>query len=166
MTILKVCTVHGELDETKVIKSGKSKMGLQFYKCKECMKFFHRNHYERNKEKVLLKIKERRDADPIKHKEMKRRSYLKHFDANREKNNRRSRYYKETNGESERLRAQLKKRREIDTLAVRYVKEILVKRTGFKRADIPIEMVDIKRIILRLKRLAKDEREGNKNGKS
>lgn len=49
--IIKRCIKHGDLTQDKVIKSGISK-GAQKYKCRACMKDFHHNHYERNREDI------------------------------------------------------------------------------------------------------------------
>ena len=67
------CITHGQLFADKVIKAGKSKWtGIQQYKCRECMSNAHRNHYEKNKENVLIKTKNYRINNPKKIKEIRR----------------------------------------------------------------------------------------------
>lgn len=49
------CGVHGALSLEEVMKSGKHASGNVRYKCRVCQHRLQKNHYEKNKAKVLAK---------------------------------------------------------------------------------------------------------------
>ena len=71
------CVKHGNLYIKDVIKSGKNRTGEQRYKCRECMKDIHRNHYINNKEDILRKQAEYRNLNKERRKIIKAKSWRK-----------------------------------------------------------------------------------------
>lgn len=156
--IVKKCIAHGDLTEDQVIKSGKHKLGHQQYKCRQCMKEYHRSHYINHKEKVLQKCKDRKLAAPEKYKKIKYNSWLRHREKHLEKENLRRKKFKESNPEYYHRRDRIR----VATLEDTYVKKTLTLRSGLKNGDLPQELVDFKREVLKLRRLVRKKMKENK----
>lgn len=145
---VKHCLKHGDLTADQVIKSGKNKLGLQVYKCKTCMKIFHTKHYEKNKDKVNKACAIYRKENKEKVKSMKRESWLKHKHKYVKRENERKLKYKHSHAEHY---------RKIDTKRVEkltdsYVAKVISSRKYLQPKDIPQSLIELKRILLKIKR--------------
>lgn len=156
--VFKICRVHGELFEDTVIKSGiNKKTGEQHYRCKECMKMMHKDHYERNKEKVKAAQQIYKAKDPHKHREMKNASNRKTWQKNKEEYRKRRTKWDKENPEKKSARQKKYKDKAVRTLSDKYVKQVLVKDSGLKFSAIPDNIVKIKRELIKLKRIIKEK---------
>src|SRR3990167_3054168 len=80
-TPIKKCMKHGNLFLPDVIKSGINRWtGGQAYKCRHCMKDFHKKHYENNREKVLSACEKYKKENPEKYRETKNKSKRKMYE--------------------------------------------------------------------------------------
>jgi hypothetical protein len=153
------CTHHGDRFLENVIKSGVDKTnGKQRFKCKECMKRIHAENYKKNKTKILAAHNRYKEQDPEKYREMKNASKRKCWALNKEKYIKKSLDYDKKNPNKKRLRQRRFKNKAVKELADVYVKNQIVRDTRLKWADIPQEMVDIKKGIMTIKRLVKYEK--------
>ena len=134
---MKVCAKHGVLTKDDLIKKGKTKAGTPQYRCRMCMKDLHDKYYEINRDIILNKQNQYRIDNPDKRTEAKYKSWKKHADKNRDKDNeRRKRFDK----------------KQTETLADRYMKKLIVKGTTLSWTDIPQSMIELKRSLLLLKK--------------
>lgn len=69
------CKKHGKLGFDDMIRAGYQSSGNPRYKCRRCMKDMHRSHYERNKEKYVIKQRIYRAENAEQVKEKKRLYY-------------------------------------------------------------------------------------------
>jgi hypothetical protein len=139
--IVKTCIHHGELTLAHVNKAGVNK-----YRCKLCMQASHARHYQRHKDKVAKKTKEWRQANPEKVREM-RRAYQPDYRRKLRTTEQRRRYTKYV----------------ASTVNDTYVRHLLVgKSKDLTRADMPKELVELKRLAIQLKRVIRRARERNK----
>lgn len=74
--ILKTCKKHGELKMNQLNKSG-IVHNEQQYKCKQCQREYHKNHYKYHKEKVIAKHAEYNKKYPEKRKEIRKKWFNK-----------------------------------------------------------------------------------------
>jgi len=142
------CPTHGLQPLDCYIKAGKRANGEVRYRCKKCMKEAHRKHYVQNKEAVREKQKEYRAKNIEKIRQGKREWAKKH----REREKLRKRIAWEVHREKKLSRDQIGR----ETLSDWYVRSLLAKRSPLKFTDFPDEVVELKREILKLKRLNKD----------
>jgi len=149
--IIKICKKHGDLTLEKMIKSGVTH-GKQRYKCKACMKEVHRHNYEKNKEKIKLAHELYKAKDPIKYQEMKNISKRKAYAANADKYRARRRESEKKNPQLKRDRNKKYKDKIVGELSDIYVRKKLCENSGLSRKDIPQELVEFKRIVMRMKR--------------
>ncbi len=155
---IKVCDKHGDLFKDDVIKAGKFSSGNQRYRCKKCMKEIHQKHYDLHKIKVLAKHNAYKKENPERAKETKRKSYLKHKHKYLEKENARRARFKKLNPE----KYHEFERKSVDELSDRYVKKTITKRTTLRNADIPNELVECVRAVMKLRRSLKKSRSEEK----
>lgn len=134
---LKKCHKHGDLYKNDVIKAGKYANDEIRYRCKKCMKELHARHYDLNKIKILHSHKKYTEANEEKVRKIKRES------------NKKNRY---KHKDRENLRKKLRERIHTKELSDRYVKKLLVKRTGLSMSDVPDELIDCMRAVQKLKR--------------
>ena len=139
--IVKVCKTHGNLTREQVIKKNKSASGLQLYRCKACLKIFHRNHYEKNRERLLQQAKD----FTINNREL----YL-------ERKKIYSKTYREKHKDEERARIRRLDKRYRDSLDDKYIRKTLTRRSSLKAKVIPQEMVDTKKTIMKIRRKIKE----------
>ncbi len=143
----KECRKHGKLYREDVIRSGKTPAGTEQYKCRACMKEMHDKHYALNKAKVLLKHQEYKKRNPEKRKETNRLSDAKHREKHRAKNNEKKRIWD---------------KQSTARLSDRYMKKLLVKRTGLSEKDIPDALIECKRALMQLQRTVKKRQDTEK----
>lgn len=134
---LKKCPKHGDLYKDDVIKAGKEKSGNPRFRCKQCMRDIHAKHYDLNKIKILHSHKKYREVNEEKVKQTKRDSNRKNRHKYREREN---------------LRKKLAERIHCKELSNRYVKKLIVKRTGISMSDVPDNLIDCMRAVQKLKR--------------
>lgn len=144
--IIKTCKTHGALKREQVVKKTKSATGEQLYRCKACLSIFHRNHYEKNRERLLKQTKDFNNADRERYLTRKRKY---------------SKKYRELHGDEERLRIRKQDRKYIDNLDDRYVKKLLTKRSNMKGTDMPQQLINLKRVIVKIKRKVKEIKDNN-----
>lgn len=70
------CERHGERLLMQCIKAGTKRDGTPRYKCKKCMKIMHKEHYSKNKEKVLEKCATYRKKNPEKRRLLRQKYYM------------------------------------------------------------------------------------------
>lgn len=150
MTVLYVCDIHGKLTAEHVVKKGKYN-GIQGYRCKECYRKMRQGLYKINREKILAKVNARRKADPEKYREIKRKSRIKNAHKHMER---------------ERIRSRKSGRKACRELHDWYVKKVLTKRTMLKNGDLPKELVDLKRSIIKINRKIRNFNEEIKHEKA
>ncbi len=134
------CSYHGKLADNEIIKKGKSKSGIQRYRCKICMQQLHKKNYEKNKATLKIKQAKYRAENKEKVAANKKKSRIKTFAKHKEKRN---------------LYSQEYCKKQIEELGDNYIKRIFTKRTLLKTKDIPASLVEMKREVIRLKRLIK-----------
>jgi hypothetical protein len=157
--VLKTCEIHGKLYSKDLIKSGKTPAGTQQYKCKECMKILHRNHFQKNKEKVCLKTKLYRINNPDKVKQYymnDKKNRLKRISQERMRN----KIYREKNKEILARKSNALKRKRRQELHDTYIARLLSERhSELSTKDIPKSMIEIKRILIKMKRMIRHEKQ-------
>jgi hypothetical protein len=151
------CKKHGDLDVTKIIRSGKNKNGTQRYKCKACMKELHAEHYRKNKEKVNAAHEAYKAKDPEKYREAKNRSKRENHWKYKEKNAARSKKYEAERPWLKIARQKRHKDKLVSNLSDQYIRQNLVRGTSLRQADIPQDLVTVKKIILQIKRKLKEK---------
>lgn len=158
---VKICDKHGKLfvHKGQVIKAGKEKSGAQRYKCKQCMKDYHKEHYKNNKEKVLAAHEKYKNQDPEKYRNIKNASKRKCWALNKEKYIKNSIEYDKKNPDKKRARQKRFKNNATKELRDVYVKQQIVRGTELLHKHIPQEMVDITRVIMKIKRISKNNKE-------
>jgi transposase-like protein len=134
------CKKHGKLSQDNLIKKGKNKNGSQRFRCKQCMKGLHRAYYEKNKDKLLRKTKQYREENKELVKKWKRNDQI----INREKYRPRKRE-----------RDKKANRHAVKNLTDTYIKHLLTKKSDIKYKDIPQPLIDLKRTVMKIKRLIK-----------
>jgi|SRR5579859_2890537 len=155
---LKKCIRHGDLYEKDCIKSGKTKEGVQLWKCKECMKEYHAIHYDKNKEKINAKTKkyfaDRPGLKTSLNKAQRLRIRLdpEKYEIYKTKTRERFKKWEEAKPEFALHRNKRYKRLARANLKHSYVRNILAKDTNLRAADFPISLVETKRVCLQLKR--------------
>lgn len=132
--IFYICKIHGGLNRSQVTKSNLYK-NKRYYKCKECHRIISYKWAKLNKDKILKSIKDFKKNNNEKYK----KSYMKY---NRKNAHRRKFYEKE----------------KVKNLTDRYVISKLTKGSSLKKSDIPKELIEIKRQLLLLKRLKKENK--------
>jgi hypothetical protein len=155
--IIKNCKYHGNLYIGDIIKKGTNSKGIQTYRCKKCMHILHKNHYENNKDKVKKAHKEYREKDPQKYREICNKSKRKMYSLDKEKYQKRQLDWDKNNPDMKSKRQKRYKDKAVKELNDIYVKQHLVAGTGLKHADIPQELVELKRTMMLLKRNIKDK---------
>lgn len=148
---IKVCKEHGDLFKDDVIKQGKNAQGEIKWKCKQCMKRLHKEHYELNKAKVLAYQRAYREKNPERVRQIKYDSWFRNGYKYLIRENLRKKKYKELYAEKYRERD----KRRVENLEDSYVKKVLMNRSNLKSEDIPDSLVEIKRALIILKRNVK-----------
>lgn len=136
------CKKHGELTPAKLIKKGKGKNGEQLYRCRQCMKDLHDKHYAVYKDIVLKKQKIYKEKYPEKVAASHAKSDKKYRERDRERNNE---YKPEWD------------RKKTEKLADRYIKKLIVKRSGISETMVTQSMIEFKRAIVLLKNGIKNQ---------
>lgn len=134
------CKTHGELLEAQLNKCG-IKNGNQRYKCKICAKAIRDKNYQKNKEKTLKKQADWRKNNKEKITEIKKLSYHKNKNNDNQKT-RRKKYWAHGVG----------------SLTDTYVRGLMHRDSNLNMRDIPDELVELKRVILKIKRQIKEKR--------
>jgi hypothetical protein len=155
--IVKTCIHHGPLTREQVNINGGNT-----FRCKKCRKISHIKHYETHKHEVKLKHKEYRDNNKEKVAASKRESWLRHKHKYLEKRQLHYREHYYHNYEKERLRDNLRKTFQRQTLGDYYVKARLQKQTGISAKEIPDYLVELKRVSLTLRRSIKHKKQREK----
>jgi hypothetical protein len=158
--IIKNCPKHGPLTITQLTTSGRSKSGAIF-RCKQCLKISHQKHWERHKEKVKQKQLEYKEKDPEKYREIKRASNKRYAHKYR-KASIRNKIYKKLNVEHIRKLERERTIFYVENLPPPYIRDILTRRSSLSAKDIPIDLVEIKRASMLIKRIGLDERRQNR----
>lgn len=155
--VIKICSVHGELTLAQCNKHGRGA-----YRCKLCMVDVRKKYYEKHKEKVLQKINTYRKNNAEKVHGFKRAYFLKNKEKLYAQERVRRKKYDLAHPEAERLRDRRYKRKAVKELRDSYIKCKLVQDTGLSRLNIPKELIEVKRIMMiirrRVKSIKKDKR--------
>lgn len=157
------CKHHGSRKEDEVIKAGLNRSGTIRFKCKECQKESHRDHYERHKDNVKSKVLEWRKNNPELKKEQEKR-YRKNMSEEAQKKHKIRMHIQNIKD-----RDKNKKRAFFDrnNLTDKYIKSLLKDSNGFSNSDINKDLIDLKRITIILKRtiIKRNKNEQSKNKK-
>jgi hypothetical protein len=148
---VKNCLKHGDLTIEKVIKQG-SKNGIIKYRCKECMAYSHKKHYQNNRQKVRAAHKIYQEKDPERYRQQKNKSTRKIYWNDPKKRYAMQRDWVARNPDKESARKNRHKRKAVKELDDFYVKQILKNGTSLKNSDFPQSMVNLKRAIILLRR--------------
>lgn len=183
MDIIKICRTHGNLTKERITtrkdnRYGQSKVRIL---CLICVREGHKRSYEKHKENFLArnlaysrrnkdKIKEYRNKTRTKNKDkvnkacaiyreenkekvkiMKRESWLKHKHKYLKRENERRLKFKHLNREHYR---KIDAKR-VEVLSDSYITKVLTNRTKLKPKDIPQSLIELKRVILKIKRKKK-----------
>ena len=162
--IIKNCYKHGPLTIKQVTTSGRSKSGTAF-RCKECLKISHARHYIKHKEKIDEKVRAYKAKDPEKYKQIKSRSNKKYAYKYKEKERERNKIYRMANVEHIRKLNHERTILYVENLPDTYIRDILSRRSPLSSRDIPIDMVEIKRASMLIKRIGLDEGRQNRLNK-
>lgn len=144
------CKYHGACSIEQVIKCRKDKDGNQKYRCKACMKIMHKNHYQKNKEKVREHVANYRKENILKVRETRNRSKKKHREKNREKNKKRAAEYRIAHKEQVKARDKRYRHNSIREITDAYIRRLYFR--GKQEYEILKELADLFRISLLLKR--------------
>ncbi len=148
---LKRCSKHGKLYKDDVIKAGITPAGTQQYKCRACMKEYHKANYELNKEVIRQKHatyrKENREKIAKGKRESRKRNKIKYMSEQGIAN-----ALFRHKMEREKNQKRLRDRKEVELLKDNYIKRKLKHRTNLKNEDIPQSLIEAKRAMLLLKR--------------
>lgn len=142
--ILKHCARHGRLTRKDVVANGKNESGTQSWKCRQCLKIYHSNHYSKHSHK----IKEYKEKNKDKVRVIKAKSYQK----NKHKYGEKAQAYNRERRkdpvylESERERKRRNDRRSRETLSDAYIKKLIIRDEKISKYEIPQEMVELKRV--------------------
>jgi len=151
--IIKICIKHGSLTKELVIKSRINSKGKRTYRCKICMKIQHKNHYEKNKLKILSKNKKYFDEHP----DFKNRSKRKMYKLNPKKYIAKSVKWDKENRERKKDRQKKFKTEAVSNLFKSYVKQTLVRGTNLMHKDLSDELVNLAKAVFTLKRKIKND---------
>ena len=148
---IKICQHHGALFIEDVIRQGLSKAGLPRLRCKKCMSEVHKANYEKNKEKLRKKHTEYRKNNREKVRQIHRESYQKNKHKRMSEVTRHNALLKQTYDEV------LEKRKNYNADQTYLMSETYIKRTLYRDSilthkEIPVELVEAKKAILKLKR--------------
>jgi hypothetical protein len=127
--IHKTCKKHGELYMDDLIKEGFNSKGQQNYRCKKCSKERRDNHYKKNRDKIMEKQRQYRTNNL--------RYRLIHKDRLNEIHSKRKKMY-------------------LKTLHDVYIKKCMIGKSRLRSKDIPQALVEIKRIVIQIKRKIKE----------
>lgn len=152
--IIKVCKKHGELTIDFLIKARINTNGEQAYRCKICMQELHRDHYKKNKEKVLLAHDLYRQKDPLKYQDIKNSSKRKMYALNPEKYRELSQ--RRDTKEKKNARNKIYREKIVNNLSDVYVKKIISDNSGLSRSCIPGSWVGVIKECIKLKRKIKE----------
>jgi hypothetical protein len=136
--IVKICKIHGQLTRKEV------QINRSYFKCAMCCNFTSKEYYRKNKEMVL-----KRNIKYNKNNSLKVKKLQKDW---REKNIKRVR---------EKNKLRLKNGRE--NLLDSYIKHLIVDKNkilGFR--DITPEIIEVKRLQVKIKRKLKEQKDDNK----
>ena len=140
------CKEEKSLDCFDLSKNGG--YGVQSY-CKDCMRIFKKKYYSKNKEKINKHSREYH----LKNKEKINKYDREYYSKNKEKIAERQREYKLKNREKVRK----KSREQRKQLADVYVANLITQRTDLTIADIPSDLIEAKRLEIKIKRIIKEE---------
>lgn len=143
--ILKKCDIHGDLKRDQVVKRDKDKEGKILWRCKECLHKCQKNHYKKNKDKILEKHKNYRKENTEVVALIRKNYYEKVKDTKEYKANYRK-------------NARARDRKKTEELADGYIKKLLVRGSSLQYKDIPDELVKLGRDIYKLKRIMKNRK--------
>lgn len=156
MIIKKTCKHHGILNQKDIVKAGIA-YGKQRYKCRICLKFLHKKHYENNKDVVLKKTKEYKKNHPN-WEEIKKISDAKYRINNKDSLNQAHARYRMKNLDKRRAVEKDRKKVYRETLADPYIKDQIAYGSNLKHSDIPQALVEFKRVVYMLKRKIRENK--------
>lgn len=166
----KICTkCKLELPVTAFHKDKRAKDGLSFW-CKECTKKYMKEHYKNNSEKILASCAKWRENNPEKlaeyYKKNSKRMYavqVEYRKNNPEKTRAKGVNYRKNNLEKVRAtearnrKKNIEKNRARSTASIKDLSNAYVaKKLGFKVSEIPPELIEAKRLNLKIKRKLKE----------
>lgn len=185
MVIVKICKKHGQLP-IELIFFSKDSEGYKYSRCRLCDRERKAVYRSKNQEKITRKIKEYYYRNPekltLKHKnsysnnkedikkrkrdyyerlskEEKRKRAIKYRENNIERVNKYSRDWYHKKGKH---KYSAIAKINIDTLDDSYVKQLIRQYTSIRSHEIPKELIEAKKIYLKLKRKLKEIKNGNK----
>lgn len=158
------CATHGTRRLSECRKQGKNKSGSQRYKCSICSKEISKRFYENHREEVKERIRKWQRENP----EKKRESHRKNFEKYREKYSIAQREHRKRYDQKNPDKAKERKKRyrlkSYTKLNSSYIRELLSKGTPLRGRDFPDGVVDLKRVLIQIKR-ARLERENETKDK-
>lgn len=152
--IVKICSLHGQLTREQI---NINRNGVKsYFRCKQCQNESHRKYFLSHRQEVNLKCAEYRKKDPEKWKSEKRKSFLKNgrkpINKQKKSESDNKHYYK--NHELTKEKNRKRKRQYSKHLRDCYVRGLLI-RSGISADVIDSNLVSIKRVTLKIKRIKK-----------
>lgn len=148
--IVKICKKHGELNYIDIYIN---KKGWKI--CRICLRDNAKKHRKENKEKVSIRNKNWIAKNP---------NYRKNLPKDKKDilNIRQKKYYHKNNTRYKELRKtnsiKIKNRdkKNTDSLSNCYVRKLLMQRSNLIKNDIPLELIELKRVVIKIKRKIKE----------
>ena len=160
---MKTCSTCKELKPLfEFSKDKKAKDGL-CYRCKVCSKSRMQDWYAANRDRLIAKARTNELADPEKAKQRKREYAARHPDRVRESNRKYAAKpdVRERQRQDPRRLAYLKTRGKEtrENLADEYVRRVMAQKLSITGSQIPQELVDAQREVMKIKRYLSEQRQ-------
>ena len=156
---------HGPRMLNEVVRQGVRKNGKIAYRCKLCLKESHAKHYLTHKEKVDKKHAVYR----VEHRDKKIASQQRYYaivkaDPDKwKKAQDRRREWQRSHPDTENRRKRRQQQKNRETLSDLYVRKILTNHSQLYCRDMPREVVHLKRELIKLRRLIKEQKSNVKD---
>lgn len=145
-TIVKVCKVHGELTPDQAYLNGK------YYRCRECSKKWPSNFSPKRKASLAEWKARNREKCNL----SAAASYHKNKHKHKIRVKKNSEKWKKNNNEKDLLQKRIGGRKRVKELSDVYLKNIMSRNTILSHADVPNDLVDLKRKNIIIKRELKN----------
>jgi hypothetical protein len=160
---VKICSTCKELKPLEAFsKDKRAKDGL-CYRCKICSKALMQDWYAANRDRLIAKARANELADPEKARHKKREYAARHPDRVRESNRKYAAKpdVRDRQRQDPRRLAYLKKRGKEtrENLADEYVRRVMAQKLSITGSQIPQELVDAQREIMKIKRYLNEQRQ-------
>jgi len=144
------CKEEKSLDCFGLNKNGRYGVGNR---CKDCNLIYFKEYYLKNKEYFNKRSREYY----LKNKENLRKKSREYNSKNKEKINKYFKEYRSKNKENCKKIVKKYKKKQREQLEDGYIVQLITQNTGLTTADIPSELIEAKRLEIKIKRIIKEE---------